>query len=73
MLDASKSVNVSSKLLGSNSEKFKLEIKEKYSEIRENYLKEREGFKNVIYIKDIDLAIKRIRSSDMIYINGRTY
>jgi len=38
VLDASKSVSACSKLLGSDSDNFKREIKEKYSEIRENYL-----------------------------------
>ena len=41
VLDASKSVSASSKLLGSDSENFKLEMKEKYTEIREHYLKRR--------------------------------
>ena len=41
VLDASKSVSVSSKLLGSDSKNFKAEMKEKYIEIREHYLKRR--------------------------------
>ncbi|SVE19759.1 uncharacterized protein METZ01_LOCUS472613, partial [marine metagenome] len=41
VLDASKSVGVSRKLLGSDSENFKFEIKQKYTEIRNNYLKRR--------------------------------
>jgi len=41
VLDASKSVSASSKLLGSDSENFKEEMKVKYSEIREHYLKRR--------------------------------
>ena len=41
VLDASKSVSVSSKLLGSDSKSFKAEMKEKYIEIRKHYLKRR--------------------------------
>ena len=41
VLDASKSVSVSSKLLGSDSKNFKAEMKKKYIEIREHYLKRR--------------------------------
>ena len=41
VLDASKSVGVSRKLLGSDSKNFKFEIKQKYIEIRNNYLKRR--------------------------------
>ncbi len=41
VLDASKSVSVSSKLLGSDSENFKSDMKEKYLEIKGHYLKRR--------------------------------
>ena len=41
VLDASKSVSVSSKLLGSDSEIFKSDMKEKYLEIKDHYLKRR--------------------------------
>ena len=41
VLDASKSVSTCSKLLGSDSENFKSEMKEKYTEIREHYLNRR--------------------------------
>ena len=41
VLDASKSVSVCSKLLGSDSDNFKFEIKQKYTEIRNNYLNRR--------------------------------
>ena len=41
VLDASKSVSASSKLLGSDSDEFKSDMKEKYSEIKDHYLKRR--------------------------------
>ena len=41
VLDASKSVSVSSRLLSSDSENFKSELREKYSKIRENYFKKK--------------------------------
>ncbi|MDG2265929.1 MAG: vitamin B12 dependent-methionine synthase activation domain-containing protein, partial [Candidatus Marinimicrobia bacterium] len=41
VLDASKSVSVCSKLLGSDSDNFKFEIKQKYAEIRNNYFNRR--------------------------------
>ena len=51
VLDASKSVSVSSKLLGSDSENFKSDMKEKYSEIKDHYLKRRSQ-KEYILLKD---------------------
>ncbi|MBT5858814.1 MAG: methionine synthase, partial [Flavobacteriales bacterium] len=51
VLDASKSVSACSKLLGSDSDNFKREIKEKYLEIRENYLN-RKNEKQYVSLED---------------------
>ena len=42
ILDASKSVNVCSKMLGSNASEYKSKIESEYIKIKENYLKRRE-------------------------------